>query len=249
MFISNRVGVGTPADYNKSKLSDMPGPLGALVGYNHPLCGPQVYRVIQVVQSGGMSAGELAKRAASVAVTVDGTCTARRLYDGSAFTADAHQNDLIAILDDAGAGGADPEGDVRRIGRNTANDLYLADGQSEFSATPATGDTGGVLRLWKGIDATGGTVKADCLGVLPCDVTENDYTLALCWGLTASAKVKAATGAGDPIVADAAIVGPVASDEVKLQIGYCYCASHAGEAGVGGLIHIDLLSAIGLEEA
>jgi hypothetical protein len=165
-----------------------------------------------------------------------------------------HYGDLICILDDAGAAGADPEGDVRTIGDNTTDALYLDPHEVDFSAAPAAGDTGVVKRIWRGRDAenddgSDSGAKAVMLGILRADITTDYYGLVLVWGLCDFAKVKAALTAGNPVVSDAAIVGDGDGDEVKLQFGYCHAASHAGEAGVGGLLFIDILNCVGLEEA
>ena len=242
-------GTKLPSEYNEASLDTMPGRLGDLVGYTDPRCRGQIYRVVQVTNGGaGMAEGELVMREDEVTGTVV-TGSVRHIDDAAAFTADAHMGDLVTILNDNAVAGADPEGDVRLIGQNTAGKITLQDGEADFSAAPAVNDTFVIKRMWKACDAADGDNRIDLLGILPCDVTQDYYALALVYGYCDFAKVKAATTAGDPIVADTVQVGPPGSDEIKLQIGHCYAASHAGEAGVGGLIFIDLLSFLGVEEA
>lgn len=223
--------------------------LGALYGYQDPRLGPQIYRYVQVIQSGGMAAGELAKRAADVAVSATGG-SVRSIQDTAApFTADDHYGDLIVITDDAGGAEAAPEGDVRTLGDSSTTVAWLDRHEADFSAAPAASDTGLVKRFYKAIDSVDGDAKDEVLGIFRGAITEDYYGLALVWGMCDFAKVKAGITVDNAIVSDAVMVGDVASDELKLQIGSCYATAFAGGNGTGGLIFVDLLNCIGLEEA
>lgn len=251
MYIRNLVGSKSPGEYNQSRLGDMPGKLGGLVGYEDKRLGPQIYRIIQVVESGGMGAGELVARAAAVSTTAEATSTTRSWDHAATFTADVHQNDLLCVLDSAAAAGA-PEGQVRKIGLNTAGSLKLAQDEDPFTVTIGVGDTAIVKRMWKGDDAADSDAMAEILGVLPGDVTTKYFALALCWGLCDFALVKAAIGVNEPVVADATYIGPFGTDSITLQLGYCYATAYATavSAGtdVGGLQFIDVLNRIGINE-
>lgn len=239
-------------------LQDAQGDLGEKIFYKHKRLGGQIYQLIQLRYGSAPSAGALVARKATVAVTAaSGTVRSitqtAALADGDAvaITANELAGDTITILDDAGAAGAAPEGQTRIIGSNTTKTIVVTENVDDaFTAAVAASDTAIVNRFFKADAAADGELASNVLGVLPnTTLVDTYYAWVLREGRCDWAQCKAGCTAGNPIVADAAIVGDVGSDEVKLQIGFCWATAFAGEAGQGGLIEMMLESGRYREEA
>lgn len=145
--------------------------------------------------------GQLARRNANLAVTVDAAGTVTTLSDVAAFVADEEVGNLLYILDDAGAAGAAPEGEWARIIKNTADILTF---QPAMTLATATSDTAVVVRQ-NHLGLLGGAIeRQETFGVTvrPSGVQDNYWGWFCCKGFVEAAIVAASTAitAGEGLI-------------------------------------------------
>ena len=136
--------------------------------------------------------GEIARRTADLAVTVDATGTVTTLTDSAAFVADEEVGNLLYILDDAGAAGAAPEGEWARIIKNTAGTLTF---QPAMTVATVATDTAVIYRM-NHLALLGGAIQQkDTFGVTvrPSGVQDNYWGWFCCKGVVETEVVAAST--------------------------------------------------------
>ena len=211
------------------------------------------YRLIQVLQAGGMSAREICRR---VPLVVSGTVTAaagetnstRQLSDTGEFTEDpTHVGDLLVVLDKLAVAGAAPEGEFAIISFQDLTGTNFVRFEENFALTvaPAVGDTYRIHRQWRGEDSVDGDENYNILGANPVAVTVNNFTWTQCYGICIIPWETGGAGA-PPDLFRGVMVGAVAGDDVatgrsQLNIGLALAASGAGDDAARATIHIDVL--------
>lgn len=136
--------------------------------------------------------GEIARRNANLAVTVDATGTVTTLSDVAAFVANEEVGNLLYILDDQGAAGAAPEGEWARIIKNTADILTF---QPAMTVATITSDTAVVIRQ-NHLGLLGGAIeRQETFGVTvrPSGVQDNYWGWFCCKGFVETEVVAAST--------------------------------------------------------
>lgn len=172
------------------------------------------------------SKGGLVGRKAAVTGTVTAaageTNTTTHVFDTANFTAHAEQGAMFVVVDDAGAGGAAPEGEVSIIDDNTVDMLSL-DRRYPITAACAAGDTYYDLSIWTGKASADGDFAINTFGIAMADRTALYYGWLQFYGRNPGTLYLAANAvtAGDPVVADAACVGPYGMDAEHLWVGHC----------------------------
>jgi len=186
--------------------------------------GFSIYRYAKTQQSGGQSKGELAARIANVTGTVTAASgevnDTTHLADTSNFTAGNEEGKLCVITDNADSAGAAPEGEVAVISDSTTSQLTF-DGGYALTTAPATSDTYTNLSIFHHDDAADGDLAINVMGVLMADRTAAYYGWVQVYGYNpGTLYTTSAVTAGNPIVADAAAVGPHGSDTEQLWVGH-----------------------------
>src|SRR3990167_301436 len=155
--------------------------------------GLRIFRATRIMQSGGMTQGELACRATLVTGTVTAAAgelnDVTHLADTTNFTANNEEGKVCQINV---AGAAAPEGENAMIVDNTGNQLTLDSGYP-LSAAPAAADTYSDWGIHHGIDATYGINQINVMGLVMSDPdTTGDVAWLQIYGYHPGAIVDAA---------------------------------------------------------
>lgn len=208
---------------------------GAITMGADKLGGFKMFKYSRTQQSGGQSKGELASRVANTGTITVTAATGEvnsttRLNDTSKFTANNEVGKLCVILDDAGAAGAAPEGEVALVVGNTVTTLIF-DADYPLSAAPAVGDTAETLAFNLHDDSADGDLAINVAGLVMADRSAGYYGWLQFYGYNPGAiYTTAAVDQGDPVVADTAAMLDYGSDAEHLWVGHCPIAVDAGLA-------------------
>lgn len=127
--------------------------------------------------------GYIARKFANQAVTADSAGTVNTFPDAAQFTEHEEVDNILYILDDAGAAGAAPEGEWATIVSNTAGVLTLQSPYgiaSALTAAIASGDTGIIYAIAK-LDLLGGAIeREETFGVALAASIADDYWAWYC---------------------------------------------------------------------
>lgn len=188
--------------------------------------GPRVFKYVQNRSGSAKAQGELSSSVGGVdgqtsAGTITGGSTTTAITSG--LTANVHVGGLLQILDNADSPGAAPEAEVGSVSAQTAT-LITTDSDLPFTAAIATGDTAVLYGMWNIEDSADGDYFYVVQGVVVAASLSDGYFGFVCaHGMSPRTILKSSTALakGDPIVADAACVGPCVgtSDAARLQIG------------------------------
>lgn len=176
-------------------------------------------------QSGSAQAqGELAKKVADVAVTNITSGTTTGATKVGAWTANIHVGRIFHVDDNDDSAGAAPEGETAPIVSNTA-DAIVTDSEYPFSvALAANDDVRSFSPGWHLTDAADGDLAKECVGVVvpSAGISDGNYGWYQNYGFNPKVNHKASTAVttNNPVVADAAAVGPHGSDTAELWVGY-----------------------------
>lgn len=200
---------------------------GAIRVTHDEVLGPRWFMYCRFDQSGGAGADNpVAFRGlVSVSATSGGTVST---VNGSGFATGEYTGNgvlaggIIRCLDDAGAAGAAPEGEVGLVAKNSATVITL-DPASPFSAATASSDTFRVELPWAVVDTAAGNTAALVAGV--SIVTQPQYYWG--WvqfagyhpGVTCVAAGTAIT-AGKSLIAGTNLVTDGSTSAAELRIGY-----------------------------
>jgi hypothetical protein len=148
-----------------------------------------------------LSQGALTKNYTLASITASAGSTSTLTHTGK-FVADEEIGNYLYLLDDVGAAGAAPEGQVRQIIKNTANVLTV---QPAFSVAVASGDTAEIFSYSQVIAAAGGNQRWEVGGVIvaPDGVADNYWGWEVFWGpVSALVKTSTAITKGKMLIAD-----------------------------------------------
>lgn len=194
--------------------------------------GTRIFTYCRNQTGSAVGRGELQKKVADVAVTniTSGTTTSATKVGG--WTADIHVGRIFHIDDNDDSAGAAPEGESAPITANTA-DVVTVDSDYAFSvALAANDDTRSFTPGWHLTDAADGDLAKECVGaaVASAGVSSTQYGWWQNYGYNPLVlhKNNTAVTTNNPVVADAAAVGPHASDAVELWVGY-QSGTHAAD--------------------
>lgn len=185
------------------------------------------FRVLQYCrnQSGSAQArGELAKKVADVTVSNITSGTTTSFTKAASLTADIHVGRILHVDDNDDTAGAAPEGESAPIVSNTAA-VATVDSDYPFSvALAANDDIRSFTPGWHVTDSADADLAKECVGVVvgKDGISDGYYGFYQQYGLNPLVlhKNDSAVTDNDPVVADAAAVGPYGSDAVQLWVGY-----------------------------
>jgi len=199
--------------------------------------GPRILQYCKFMNQ--MVIGELASQPAlaSAGTITAGTTTSAT---SSSLTADAHDGKIFYVLDNADAAGAAPEGEMSIVRNNTTTVIAL-EPNLPLSAAIANADTASLVSVCHAEDSADGDERRDVLGVVvSAEVSANNYGWIHRQGKTkAIFKGSSALVIGDPVVADAALIGPFGSDVAELWIGTGLVTVTNDQVTPRALVHID----------
>lgn len=225
--------------------SDKPA-LGDLV-FAKDAFGLRIFRAIRIMQSAGMTQGELADRVADVTGTV--TAATGELNDTTHFADTTNwtvnnEEGKVAQINVAGA--AAPEGQCAMITDNTVSQVTL-DSQYPLSAAPESGDTYSDWGIHHADDAASGTDQINVQGIVMSDPdTTGDIAWLQIYGFHPAVTVDAsgpAITANLAGVAGAAAVLPRNAETSEDFIGYFPMATSSTATVAGFFIDLWLRQA------
>lgn len=189
-----------------------------------------------------MVVGELAKSPVLVAPSA-ATSGSTTTYVTTGLTADAHDGKIFYVLDNADSAGGAPEGEISIVRNNTTTTISL-EGNLPLSTAIAASDTAQLISTFQAADAADGDERREVLGVvMSTEVSANSYGWIHRQGKTkAIFKAASALVIGDPVVADAACIGPFGTDAAELQIGTGLVTITADQATPRGVFYIECMS-------
>lgn len=212
--------------------------------------GPRLVKYIKCLQSGGVAKGELMAYCSdganvistSVANITSGTTTS---FVTSGLTADRHNGMISYVLDKAAVAGAAPEGESSIVSKNTATVVTL-DAHYPYSTALAVNDDIELIATYQVEDAADGDEAWTCVGVVLAKdgISANNYGWVQLEGVTPALSI-ASSAEGDPVVADAAAVGPFGTDGQELWVGTALSTLSTDEALKQLPIRVQLWTAAG----
>lgn len=210
--------------------------------------GLRVFRYGRTQQSGGMSKGELSARLGDVTGTVTAAVgevnDTLHLSDTTNFTADNEIGKVCHITDNNDSAGAAPEGEVAVVVANTAS-IQTFDPNYPLSTAVAVSDTYRNYSVYHHDDSADGDLAINILGIVMADRSAAYYGWLQMYGLNPGALLTtSAVTAGNPLVADAAALGPHGCDTEQLWCGWSPGTIAADLASpFRSLVFIDVLHA------
>ena len=166
-------------------------------------------------------------KSTSVANITSGTT---KSFVTSGLTANRHNGMISYVLDTAAVAGAAPEGESSIVASNTATVVTLEPDYA-YSVALAVNDDIELMSTYQVEDAADGdeawTVAGIVMGI--DGISDGNYGWIHVEGVTPCQSAASAVE-GDPIVADAAQVGPFGSDGHELWIGTSLVALSTDEA-------------------
>lgn len=174
-------------------------------------------------QSGGCSAGALQKRIGLIDVPNIASGTTTSIVPGAALSvSDKYVGGLLYCLDDAGAAGAAPEGEIGLITKQTTT-LIEVDSNDPFSVSPALNDDFKIFYPWAVSNAAASDSAYEVAGVAMATLTQYQWGWFQFFGLHPSVNAVAAgtaLTAGEAVVAGTAVVdNGAAAVATHLHIG------------------------------
>lgn len=212
--------------------------------------GPRIVKYVKVLQSGGMAKGELCAYASdganvkstSVANITSGSTTH---FVTTGLTANRHNGMIAYVLDNDDVAGAAPEGESSIVSVNTATRVTM-EPDYPYSVALAANDDIELIATYQVEDAADGDEAWTCGGVVLAKdgISANNYGWIQVEGVTPALSA-ASVSEGDPVVADAAQVGPFATDGQELWVGIALSALSTDEALKQIPIQVQLFSSAG----
>jgi hypothetical protein len=156
-----------------------------------PVLGDRHYRWVRNGSGGSLAVNSLAGiELGLAAVTAGANTDATKIVRGSSvWVANAYNGYWVRVLDDAGAAGAAPEGEVAKIANNSTTILTLT---AALSAAVTTTDTFQIFRPWHIIAAADAMVASEVAGVLMGTIADGSYGWVQFRGFNLNALVVAA---------------------------------------------------------
>ena len=180
------------------------------------------------ISGSAFAAGELASRLREVETNVT-AASSTTSATGTWSAADDHIGSLFLVHDDAGGGGAAPEGEATIVASNTAT---VATFEVDLPLSTALAVNDDVTLFAPGvIDAADGDFNFVVCGVAMGAPADDGFGWFQFHGVHPRVQHKStdAVTAGAPVVADAAAVGAAGADVANLWVGY-QMATHGGDA-------------------
>jgi hypothetical protein len=221
-----------------------PGTIGAFVD----AYGYRVAKYCRLHQSGGCAIGELQSRPANVSVTdiTSGSTTHAVTTD---LTADVHAGKLLYVLDNDDSAGAAPEGETSIIRSNSATRIDV-EKDYPFSVALAANDDLRIISNWQVEDAADGDpANGDGAAVGVClgrnGVSDKQYGWWQIEGYVVAKTKASAITAYNPVVADAAQIGPFGTDGQELWVGVALAAFTADQTAQRVPVNLKLFTSAG----
>lgn len=179
------------------------------------------FQYVRFFQSGTVAAGALQSYAANVAVSniTSGTTTS---ITTSGLTADIYVGGLLRCLDDAGAAGAAPEGEVGRIIKNTTTVITIH-ADDAFTVSPAVNDDFEIILPWAVNNSASGDECAQVAGVVMTSQAQYNYGWVQFYGLYPTATIVAAGTAvpvNESLIAGTALLTDGAGAAIDQRVAY-----------------------------
>lgn len=172
------------------------------------------------ISGSAFAAGEVAslKKVAVTNLDSGSTTTGTK---AATFAVDELDDARVIVLDNADAAGGAPEGETSIIKSATVNTFTVYD-ELPFSVALAVNDDLSIISR-HAIDAADGDFNHVVLGAAMAAVGDNEFGWFQMTGFhpRVAHKATSALVLGDPVVADAAAVGPWGTDAAPLWVGYC----------------------------
>lgn len=213
--------------------------------------GPRIIEYGRNTSGSGVTVGQLMSLEAdtintvstSVANITSGTTTSAVT---TGLTADNHDGMLCFVLDNDDAAGAAPEGETGIVANNTAT-LITLDAGYPFSVALAANDDLELLANWQFEDSVDGDEAWTVYGVVLAQdgITSLNYGWIQREGYCSCAGTATAISEGDPVVADAAVVGPFGTDGQELWIGLALSSGSTDEAVARIPVRLKLITCAG----
>lgn len=193
--------------------------LGALRYEHDPVLGDREYQYVRNKSAGTLAVNSLVGWEALSEATITAAANAdlsKIIRSAGTWVAGELVGFYVRVLDDAGAAGAAPEGQVRRV---TANDATTLTVDAPFTAAVTTTDTFQLHRPHYVIASADGMVASEVAGVLMATLLDGQYGWVQRRGVHPTALVVAA---GTALAAGAA---------VKAGVGNLIVAADAADNG------------------
>lgn len=219
-----QTNVGNPSAWGTTldNVSTTPKEIPGVVRIDwHPVFGLRKFKYLRCYQSGGHTAGQIASFLDPVAVNniTSGTTTT---ITTSSLTADIYVGGLLRCLDDAGAAGAAPEGEIGLITANSTTVITI-DSNDAFSASPAVNDDFTIVVPFGVDNAAANDVCSRVAGVAMATVAQYSWGWYQFFGINPSVQAIAAgtavTTEKGVIAANGGLVSDGSSSAAHLLIG------------------------------
>lgn len=187
--------------------------------------GPKIVKYVKNISNSTMAVAEL------VGLDADGanvlTTTITNITSGSTtsfvttgLTANDQIGKIAFVLDDAGAAGAAPEGEMSFVAANSTTAVTL-DRDYPLSTALAVNDDIELISTYQVVDAADGDEAWTVSGIVCAQdgILDNAYGWVVQEGMTPALHTTNAITEGDPIVAGAAVVDAFGSDGQELYVG------------------------------
>jgi len=183
--------------------------------------GLRKFKYVRFDQASGATAGQVQsfKANLSVANITSGTTT---VITTTGLTADIYVGGYLVCIDDAGAAGAAPEGEIGLIVANTTTTITVATDDA-FSVAPAVNDDFVVVYPWAVEDSAANDEVGQVAGVVMVDQDQYDYGWVQFYGIHPSVDIVAAGTAlptDESLIAGTALLTDGAGAENEMLIGY-----------------------------
>ncbi len=202
LLANGGVPVVTAAELNSSSSTPL-FPAGYVYKDTHPVWGPREFKYVQfhVATTRGTPTTFLDPIATS-SITSGTTTSITKTSAG--WVVDLYKGGVLRCLDDAGAAGAAPEGEIARITKNTSDTIYV-ESNDAFSAAPAANDTFNIILPWAVQASASGDIARNVAGVAMATQTQyywgfvqfkglNPYVAVVAAGTALTAKKSLITG-------------------------------------------------------
>lgn len=207
--------------------------------------GPRILQYVQNQSGSAVAMGQLLSKPANTAVN-NITAGSTTQATTSGLTSGNHDGALLYVLDNDDSAGAAPEGQVSVISSNTAT-LINVERDYAFSVALAVNDDLVIIHNWQAEDAANGDLAVDILGVVlgNAGFADNNFGWVQREGYVLADLLSGAITAGDPVVADAAVIGAFGADGQELWVGYALATMSADQTADIGPVNLKLFSAGG----
>lgn len=183
-----------------------------------------------------ISAGQLARFYTATVTNIDSGAVGS-ITKAAEWTEYEQVGNLLVCSDDAGGGGALPEGEARYIIRNTANIIYV---QPNFTVAPAANDDFIILSNCMVIDAAIGDDRSVIAGVSLVDIPDNYWGWFLFNGIGPALVNTAAQTRGTRLIADTAALNDSAAPNAFEDLGYVIAGAAADLASLMCTVKLEL---------